>query len=320
MSGVLSRRISWTGFMRRTPPVVWALVLMAVFFSSREPSFLTVANLANLLCQGSILIILCLGVAFVRIAGGIDLSVGAVMTFSGMGMAWVLTRTSLPVAAGVTAALAIGGAFGMLNGIFVSKLQIPSFIATLGTQGIAIGFSLGMNKGYVISELPSALEPLGNGIFLGLPVPIWFFLLAALLSIVLLDFTPFGVYTYAIGGNEEALVLSGKPSWLYKAFCFGCAGLMAGLAAVVITSRTMVAQPTVGVGMEFEAFFASVLGGVSAGRGGVAETMLGVLFILILRNGLNLIGVPTYFQLAIIGVMLISGIILSMLLDKRLNR
>lgn len=306
--------------LRRIPPAVYALLLMTLFFASREPSFLTLSNLVSMLRQGSILIILCMGVTFVRIAGGIDLSVGAVMTFSGMVMAWILSKTSLPLPVGLLAALFVGFLFGMLNGVFVSRLQIPSFIATLGTQGIAAGFSLGINKGYVISDLPPALETLGNGAFLGVPIPIWFTLLAIIVSFVLLKFTPFGIYTYAIGGNEEALTLSGKPSWLYKTLTFGYAGLMAGLAAIVITARTMAAQPTVGMGMEFEAFFATVLGGVFAGRGGIVETILGVLFILVLRNGLNLMGVPTYYQLAIIGVVLISGIIFSLLLDRRLKR
>lgn len=305
---------------RHTPPAIWFLLFMVIFFAMRESSFLTLANLVSMLRQGSILIILCMGVAFVRIAGGIDLSVGAVMTLAGMVMAWLLAKTSVPTIVGLLAPLFIGLSFGILNGIFVSKMQIPSFIATLGTQGIAFGLSLGMNKGYVISGLPSSLEVLGNGTILGLPTPIWFALFAILLSYILLDLTPFGVYVYAIGGNEDALKLAGKPSWIYKALTFGYAGLMAGLAAIVITTRTMAAQPTVGSGMEFEAFFATVLGGVFAGRGGMFETISGVLFILILRNGLNLMGVPTYLQLAITGIVLIFGIIFSTVLDRHLRQ
>lgn len=305
---------------RQAPPAIWVLLLMIVFFAARESSFLTFSNLISMLRQGSILIILCVGVAFVRIGGGIDLSVGTVMTLSGMVMAWILAKTSAPVIVGLLAALFVGLSFGMLNGIFVSKMRIPSFIATLGTQGIAYGLSLGMNKGYVISGLPTSLEALGNGAILGLPVPIWFAIFATILSYILLSLTQFGVYVYAIGGNEDALKLAGRPSWMYKALTFGYAGLMAGLAAIVITARTMAAQPTVGSGMEFEAFFATVLGGVFAGRGGMLETILGVLFILVLRNGLNLMGVPTYLQLAIIGIVLIFGIIFSTVLDRRLRQ
>jgi ribose transport system permease protein len=211
-------------------------------------------------------------------------------------------------------------AFGLLNGLFVTKMRIPSFIATLGTQGITLGLSLGMNNGYVIAELPQSFDFFGNGVFLSLPMPIWFVIATVLLSFFLLNFTRFGIYVYAIGGNEDALTLSGQPSWKYKAFAFGYAGLMAGVAAIVITSRTMTAQPTVGAGMEFEAFFATVLGGIFAGRGGMAEALLGVVFVLILRNGLNVTGVPTYIQLAIIGIVLLVGIIFSTLVDRKFRQ
>jgi len=293
---------------------------MILLFAISEPTFLTLSNLVNMLRQGSILIILCMGVAFVRISGGIDLSVGGNMTLCGMVVAWLLTKTSMPMALILLSSLLVGSVFGLLNGLFVTKMRIPSFIATLGTQGITLGLSLGMNNGYVIAELPQSFNFLGNGVLLGIPMPIWFVALTILVSWFLLNFTRFGVYVYAIGGNEEALTLSGKPSWKYKALAFGYAGLMAGIAAIVITSRTMTAQPTVGAGMEFEAFFATVLGGIFAGRGGMAEALLGVIFILILRNGLNLAGVPTYIQLAIIGITLLIGIIFSTLVDRKFRQ
>lgn len=306
--------------LQQAPPVVWVLLAMVILFAASEPTFLTLSNLVNMLRQGSILIILCMGVAFVRIAGGIDLSVGGNMTFCGMLAAWMLTKTSMPMALTLLCSLAVGTAFGLLNGLFVTKMRIPSFIATLGTQGITLGLSLGMNNGYVIAELPQSFGFFGNGIFVGIPMPIWFVAITILVSYVLLNFTRFGVYVYAIGGNEDALTLSGRPSWKYKALAFGYAGLMASISAIVITSRTMTAQPTVGAGMEFEAFFATVLGGIFAGRGGMSEALLGVIFILILRNGLNLAGVPTYVQLAIIGIALLIGIIFSTLVDRKFRQ
>lgn len=319
MQGVSSRQ-PFVKRLQQAPPVIWVLLVMILLFAIGEPTFLTLSNLVNMLRQGSILIILCMGVAFVRISGGIDLSVGGNMTLCGMVVAWLLTKTSMPMALILICSLLVGSAFGLLNGLFVTKMRIPSFIATLGTQGITLGLSLGMNNGYVIAELPQSFNFLGNGVLLGIPMPIWFVALTILVSWFLLNFTRFGVYVYAIGGNEEALTLSGKPSWKYKALAFGYAGLMAGIAAIVITSRTMTAQPTVGAGMEFEAFFATVLGGIFAGRGGMAEALLGVIFILILRNGLNLAGVPTYIQLAIIGITLLIGIIFSTLVDRKFRQ
>lgn len=315
-----TRKLSLRSAFVRIPPVVWALVAMVIFFARMDPRFLTLSNVANLFTQGSILMILCMGVVVVSIAGGIELSVGAVMTLAGMAMAWVLVHTGLPIAVALLVPLAVGVACGILNGIFVARMNIPSFIATLGTQGMAVGLCLGMNSGNVIAGLPRQVAGIGGGSWLGIPVPIWASLAAFASSFVLLRFTPFGVYVYAIGGNEQALKLTGRPSWWYKVLAFAYAGLMSGLAAIIITTRNMTAQPTVGLGMEFEAFSGTVLGGCAAGRGGAAETTLGVLFILILRNGLNVIGVPTYYQLAIIGIALISAIVVSVVLERRMKK
>jgi ribose transport system permease protein len=314
-------RLSLKAAILRIPPVVWALLLMVLVFSQAEPRFLTLGNAVNLFRQGSILMILCMGVVVAKITGGIDLSVGGVMTLAGMLMAWALTSGHMPIPMALLISLLVGAGCGFLNGIFVAKMNIPSFIATLGTQGMAIGLCLGMNQGNVISGLPGALDAIGNGSWLGIPVPIWASILAFMSSFVLLSYTRFGVYIYALGGNEEALKLAGQPAWWYRTLAFTYAGLMAGLAAIIITSRNMAAQPTVGLGMEFEAFSGTVLGGsFVAGRGGAFDTVLGVMFILILRNGLNVMGVPTYYQLAIIGVVLIAGIIMSLLVEQRLQK
>jgi ribose/xylose/arabinose/galactoside ABC-type transport system permease subunit len=302
------------------PTAVWGLVIMGVIFTSLTPSFLTLSNIANVFRSGSILMILCMGVVVVKIIGGIDLSVGGVMTFAGMLMAWTLVNWQVPVPVAALVSLVIGAMGGFLNGFFVTRLNVPSFIATLGTQGMAIGLSLVLNNGNVIWGLPDAVKPIGHAEVVGVPVPMLVSVVAFLCSFFMLRFTPLGTYMYAVGGNEEALALSGKPVERYKVFAFAYAGLMSGLAAIVLTSRNMAAQPTVGLGMEFEAFAAVVLGGsFVAGRGSAIETVLGVLFILVLRNGLNVVGVPTFYQLAIIGVAIISGIISSTVLERTLD-
>jgi len=261
-----------------------------------------------------------MGVIVVKITGGIELSVGGVMTLAGMVMAWTLVNWQISIPTAILLSLVVGTILGFLNGIFVVKMGIPSFIATLGTQGMAIGLSLIINNGYVIWGLPAELNYVGDGALFGLPIPIWISILAFIVSSILLNHTPFGVYIYAIGGNEDALKLAGKPSWWYKILAYAYCGLMAGLSAVIITARNMAAQPIVGLGMEFEAFSAVVLGGsFVAGQGTVIGTVLGVLFILILRNGLNVMGIPTFYQLAIIGTVIISAIVLSMLLERRLH-
>jgi len=315
-----TRKLSLRSLLRNAPAVAWALLIMIAFFAREEPRFFTISNATNLLRQGSMLMILCMGVVLVKISGGMDLSVGAVMTLSGMVMAWTLVNWNVPIPVAMLLCLAVGIICGLLNGVFVAKMNIPSFVATLGMQGMGIGLSLAMNKGCVIWGMPQGAGVVGNGVLLGVPIPIWISGMALVSSFVLLKSTPFGVYVYAIGGNEDALKLAGKISWRYKVLVYAYSGLLAGLAGIVITSRNMAAQPTVGLGMEFEAFSGVVLGGsFVAGRGTALGTVLGVLFILILRNGLNVMGIPTYYQLAIIGVVLISAIIMSILIDRRVH-
>ena len=294
---------------------------MVIVFARSTPVFLTTYNAANILNQGAILIILCMGVIVVKITGGIELSVGGVLTLAGMVMAGSIVKLGMPVPVALLAALVIGSLFGLLNGIFFSRMDIPSFVATLGTQGMAFGIALGMNEGNVYAGMPKVINRIGNGQLWGVPIPILIAAVAIVSSYFLLNYTRFGVYVYAIGGNEEALALAGKPTWWYKTLAYVYSGLMAGLAAIVITSRNMAAQPRVGEGLEFEAFAGVVLGGsFAAGRGSAAGTIIGALFILVLRNGLNVIGIPTYRQLAIVGPVLIGAIVLSTLVEERLQK
>ena len=303
--------------LEKIPTVFWILLLMVIYFSVSSSNFLTLGNAINLSRQGAILLTLCLGVVVVKITGGMDLSNGAVMSLCGMIMAWALVNLNVPVYLAILISIIMGIILGTLNGFFVSILGIPSFIATLGTQGIAVGLSLGMNDGNVIAGLPKAFYEIGNGSLLGIPCPLWISLLVFALTNLVLTQTPLGVYIYALGGNEEALKLSGKPAWMYKILAYSYSGLTAGIAACILTSRNMAAQPTVGSGMEFEAFAGVVLGGsFIAGKGTAIGAILGALFILVLRNGLNLLGIPTYLQLAIFGTVLITAIVLSTLVER----
>jgi len=293
---------------------------MIIVFTISSPHFFTLHNISNILSQGSILIILSMGVIVVKITGGIELSVGGVMTLAGMSMAAALMKFDWPIPLCLIVALLVGTFFGFLNGIFVAKMGIPSFIATLGCQGMAFGIATGMNDGRVFSGFPRQMGYFGGGSILSIPVPVCLSAIAFLSSFILLGYTRFGVYVYAIGGNEESLVLSGKAAWWHKVKAYMYSGFMAGLAGIVVTSRNMTSQPMVGFGMEFEAFAAVVLGGsFIAGRGSAIGAIIGALFIIVLRNGLNVTGVPTYLQLAIIGPALIGSIVLSILVERGLR-
>lgn len=315
------RKFSLKSSLLRIPTVIWVLLVMLVFFTITGPTFLTMENALNLSRQGAILMILCMGVIIVKITGGMDLSNGGIISLAGMVLAWCLVRINLPIWLSFVLAVLLAGFLGFLNGFFVSIMKIPSFIATLGTQGIAVGIALGMNGGNVIADLPEATNFIGNQDLLGIPIPLIISILMFILTFVLLNYTKFGIYVYAIGGNEEALKLAGKPVVLYKILAYAYSGLTAGIAALILTSRNMAAQPTVGIGLEFQAFAGVVLGGsYMAGRGTVTGAALGALVILILRNGLNIIGIPTYLQLAIFGSVLITAIVLSTIMERNVQK
>ncbi len=316
-----SKKNSLIRVLLKIQPVNWVLIILLCFFSIISPTFLSIENALSLSRQGAVLMILCMGVIVIKITGGMDLSNGAIMTLGGMVMAWAMVNMnfSIPVACLMAVITAIF--FGFVNGFFVSVLGIPSFISTLGTQGIAVGLALGMNSGNVIGNLPKGIGVIGNNNFLGLPIPLLITILIFLLTFILLEFTKFGVYIYAIGGNEEALKLAGKPVVLYKILAYIYSGFTAGIGALILTSRNMAAQPTVGMGMEFQAFAGVVLGGsFMAGRGTAIGAALGATVILILRNGLNLIGIPTYLQLAIFGSILIVAIVLSTIVEQNAQK
>jgi ribose transport system permease protein len=316
-----SNKISLKTILVGIQPVNWVLIVLMIFFSIASPTFFSIENALSLSRQGALLMILCMGVIVIKITGGMDLSNGATMTLGGMIMAWAMVNLNIPLPLASLLALLTTVFFGFLNGFFVSVLRIPSFISTLGTQGIAVGLALGMNNGNVIGNLPKEIGVIGNNDFIGLPIPLWITILTFIFTFILLNHTKFGVYIYAIGGNEEALKLSGKSVVLYKILAYAYSGFMAGIAALILTSRNMAAQPTVGLGMEFQAFAGVVLGGsFMAGRGTALGAALGAIVIIVLRNGLNLIGIPTYLQLAIFGSILISAIVLSTLMEQNAQK
>jgi len=291
-----------------------------VVFTLASNNFFTGRNLLNILQQGSFLVILCMGVVVVKIMGGIELSVGGVMSLAGMIMAHTIVNMGFSVLGGVAAALLVGVVFGTLNGFVVDKMKVPSFVGTLGVRYIAVSLGLVLNDGNVIWGLPESAKTIGNSAIVGIPFNIFVLILTIMTTFVVLRFTRLGSFFYAIGGNEEALILSGKRSWLYKIIGYAYCGVFASVAGIVMTFRMQAAQPTVGVGMEFEAFSACVLGGaIAAGKGNVAGVVIGALFIVILRNGLNNIGIPSFYQLAVVGAAIILSIVVTVFMDRRLE-
>ncbi|NRD87552.1 ABC transporter permease [Burkholderia pseudomallei] len=289
------------------PLVGLVAVCVAMVFAS--DSFLSAANLENVLRQVSINAIIGVGMTCVIVTGGIDLSVGSVMALSGTLAAGLLVAGANGAAA-LAAGIGVGVALGAANGLFVAFAGMPPIIVTLATMGIARGLALIYTGGYPIDGLPDWVRFFGSGKVLGVQMPVLTMLAVYALAWLMLERMPFGRYVYAIGGNEHATRLSGVRVSRVKLAVYTFAGLTSALAALVLTGRLMSGQPNAGGGFELDAIAAVVMGGTSiaGGRGSIVGTLVGALLLGVLNNGLNMIGVNPYVQNVIKGAIILLAI------------
>ena len=296
----------------RVPGVAIVLGVLCATFGVMSPGFLSAANIANILTQSTILLLLALPMTVIIMTEGLDLSMGAVLTLASIVLAVTVVATgSAPL--GFLAALMVGFCFGFGNGVLIAAFDIPPFITTLGTLGIAQGLSLLVTDGQSVVGIPRSIEVLYSGTVAGVPVPVVIGALAYAVTHGLLYHTRFGTYVFALGGNREALKVAGISvrGMLIRVYVFG--GLMAGFAALLMTARLNSAHPTAGIGMEFDAIAAVAVGGTSfeRGNGWLLGTLLGVIAVGVLRNGLNLLAVPSSAQVACIGAIVIIALFID---------
>ena len=300
------------------PGVAYLLAALLAAFSVFGSGFASVPNLLNVGVQSSILLLLALPMTLIIMSEGLDLSMGAVLGLSGVVLAMVLVKgIALPIA--LAAALAVGVTFGIANGLLVVALGIPPFVATLGTLGIAQGLALSVTGGRSVVGIGEALPALYASTWLGLPSSIVIAAWAYVAFHVLLYSTRFGVYVFAIGGNRESLALAGVGVNVYHIAIYATGGLMAGFAALLLTGRMNAGHPTAALGMEFDAIAAVIVGGTSfeRGNGWLPGTLLGVLTVGVLRNGLNVMGVPSSLQVASIGLLVIVALLIDSIRGQR---
>ncbi|MBJ9895094.1 ABC transporter permease [Burkholderia cenocepacia] len=306
-------RAMWAQLRRSTLfyPLV-GLIVVCIAMMIASPSFLSAANLENVLRQVSINAIIAVGMTCVILTGGIDLSVGSVMALSGTLAAGLMVAGVNAVAA-LAIGIAVGLGFGFLNGVFVAFAGMPPIIVTLATMGIARGLALIYTGGYPIDGLPDWVAFFGSGKVLGIQAPVLIVLVGYAIAWLLLDRMPFGRYVYAIGGNEQATRLTGVRVARVKLIVYTLAGVTSALAAIVLTGRLMSGQPNAGVGFELDAIAAVVMGGtsISGGRGAILGTLVGALLLGVLNNGLNMIGVNPYVQNVIKGGIILLAIYIS---------
>ncbi|MGZ8387649.1 MAG: ABC transporter permease [Rhodoplanes sp.] len=308
---------SGVSLLARIPGVAIVLVLLIVGFTLANPKFATPGNLANLLVQSTLLTLLALPMTLVIMTEGLDLSIGAVLTLASIALALTVVGTG-SAALGVLAGLGVGLGFGLLNGWLVTALNLPPFIATLGTLGIAQGLSLVVTDGQSVVGIPPAIERVYSSTLLGIPVPIVLAALVYGIVHLLLYHTRFGVAVFALGGNREALRLAGVSDRAMLVGVYALSGLIAGFAALLMTARLNAAHPTAGLGLEFDAIAAVAVGGTSfeRGNGWLFGSLVGVLAVGMLRNGLNLVAVPSSTQVACIGLLVILALFIDALRSR----
>lgn len=299
------------------PPVSWIILVLLIVDSFIAPGFFSASNLWNIGVQAAPLLVLAIGSTLVILTEGIDLSCGIVLGFSGVGFALLMQR-GFPIWLAILGGILLGGICGLINGVMVASLHLPPFIATLGMASVITGAGLVSTAGTSIAVRNEFLDFVSNGAVLGIKMPllIAFVILGAVL--LLMRFTAFGRNIHALGGNPEALRLSGANLTAALIVTYVVAGVLAGIAGILVASRTASGHITSGLGWDFDAIAATIIGGTSfeEGKGGVAYTILGVILIAVLRNGLNVAGVPNMYQFALMGTVVLGAIMFDIMVRR----
>ncbi len=308
---VTIRRLAWLDMLRES--MIWvALFAVVLLIAAASPVFLSPQNILNILRQISILGIVAIGMTFPLISGSFDLSVGATMGFATV-VAIQLQPKDLPSAiAAIAAALLLGIVVGIINGSLIGIFKTNSVVTTIGTMYMVWGATLiyTQSKHVWVFDMFLPMEALGTGYIGPFPVPVLILAATAVLGHVALNYTRFGRYVYATGGNSEAARLSGVNTARTRLIAFMSSGVAAAMAGIIIAARVKNVDPSFGIGYEFEALTAVVLGGTSlfGGRGSVSGTVAGVLLLGVLANAMTLLNVSFNYQLMIKGIILILAV------------
>ncbi|MGE5613899.1 MAG: ABC transporter permease [Bacillota bacterium] len=311
----------WSVF-RRIPIVLWFILLLVIIFSCLSKQYLTMRNLLILLQQGSVQLVVAAAATFVIISGGLDLSLGGILTLSGVTVA-ISLNAGLPIPVVILVGMLTGLLCGAINGVLISYCDLESFIVTLGTQGLFFGLSLVATKKVGISVSNESFIFLGSLYNKVIPMAAICCLIIYIFAIITQDWTRFGRYIFAIGGNAEGARLSGIDTKFWRCFTYAFAGFLTGLAAVILVARLEVADPLVGRQWEFEAIAAAILGGTSLriGKGDVKGTIVGVTLLTVIRSGLNVARIPSLWQPAILGIVIIMAIVFQVsIMSKELKK
>lgn len=296
------------------------LIVLCIFLSIAEPAFRSFGNLINILQQVTVIAVLALGVNVVIFTGGIDISVGSVVAFTGIIMGKIIVEGGQPPVLGVVIALIVGALCGTFNGIMISKFKLQPMIATLAMMSMARGAALTLADGQTITGYSAGFRWIGVGVIPGtqIPVQIIFMILLYGIFYYIMKYRKFGRYIYSIGGNEEATRLSGINVKLYKTLAYTLSGLCAAIASVILVAKLNSAQSTAGLDYEMDAIASCVIGGTSllGGFGSVWGTFIGAIIMIVIRNGLNLLNISSNLQKLVIGVVILLAVLADSLRHK----
>ena len=289
-----------------------------MILSIASPYFLTATNISSVIRQTVVINIMALGMTLVIVSGGIDLSVGSILAFSGVVGTMTMVSTD-SVMLGILAGIVSGALWGCANGLMIARMRIPPFIVTLGTLGIVRGLTLVISGGLPVVGLPKEHGFLGEGTVGPAPFVLVVLVACVIVAHFVLHSTKLGRYTYAIGSNEAAAVYAGIPVGRFKVAIYAICGLLTGLAGMIETSRLMTGQPTAGVTYELQVIAAVVIGGgsLTGGEGTVIGTLIGAFIMGLLSNGSDLLGINPYWQQVIIGAIIILAVALDVARKRR---
>jgi ribose transport system permease protein len=294
--------------------IISVLVIISVVLSLKSKVFLTPDNLISVLRQVSNNVYLALNMTLVIILGGIDLSVGAIVAMSGTLTVGFMVTNGLPIPMAILLGLAVGTLCGFLNGVIVARFKVPAFIVTLAMMNMAMGVAYIYSGGRSTRIMNPSFTIIGTGKVFGvIPLPVLYMIVLIIIFVILLNKTKFGTYIFAVGGNREAAHLSGVPIQKVEIAVFTISGFLAAFAGVVLAARMFSGQPSVGQGYELDAIAACVLGGVSmsGGIGRISGTIFGAIVIGIISNGLNLMGVSSFWQLFVKGMIILIAVLID---------
>lgn len=308
-------------YLKMNMGILIAFAVLYLFLAinpATSEAFLTRQNMFNVLRQISTNLYIACGMTMVIILGGIDLSVGSIIALSGCVAAACVARHGMPIPVALLIGTLLGAAFGMINGVVISKTTIPPFIVTLATMNVARGFAYVYTGGSPVRVVTKEWQFIGAGYIGMIPVPVIIMLLVLITTALLMNNTRFGRHIYAVGGNIQAARFSGISVGKVKFWVYSFSGLMAGLAGVVLASRMYSGQPTAGNGAEMDAIAAVVVGGTSmaGGAGKIGGTIIGALIIGFLNNGLNLLNVNSFWQYVVKGIVILLAVFVDFIRNR----